>query len=504
MSVALGKSFEVESQEEIMKTLSKSGSGEITMKGWCEGMAKLPKLLAALKADVDPQWGTLRSFRTPEEQLAKCMGNIERLRREMQSNQEERKALGLPELTDERKMEIEKEMRQRKIQCKNYRALGIEPSPGYCVFNQMDVEKKRKLDRDTLERMVKGLRKALGDKAEIEDLENIMSVLDSDKSGDIDELEWVNNVRKLPNLYKALDADLDKEFGVLASFRTPEDQLAKCMGNIQRLKRELSANQAERKALGLPVLTKERKVVIEDQLRSRKALCKKWRALGISPSPGYCVFNQVDVDHTKKLSREKMERVVKAPTVSIGSKSDVEDMATIMKVLDEDMSGNISEHEWMSNLEKCPKLYKALEADIDPDYGVLNSFRSPEDQLAKCMGNIQRIKRELDAHQEERKALGLPELTEERKAAIHAEFRSRKDLLARSSVPRAWCLLQAIASSTKLTSTKNASYPVRSWSASSLQSRAPSVRSTASRIWTRSWSASTRTNPAISRSTSGC
>ncbi|CAE8624793.1 unnamed protein product [Polarella glacialis] len=445
--------------------------------------------------------------------------------------------------------------------------------------------------------MVKGLRKTLGDKAEIEDVEKIMSVLDSDKSGDIDELEWVNNMRKLPNLYKALDADLDKEFGVLASFRTPEDQLAKglvvgcccccsccrcccccccyfktenqlakCMGNIQRLKRELSANQAERKALGLPILTEERKVAIEDQLRSRKALCKKWRALGISPSPGYCrshqealtgedgacrespdsfhgikvrhrghghiheglgrghvrcrlralvdeqlgevpqalqglggghrsglrslellplprgpagqvhgqhpapqagvgrqpggaqgarplelteerkaaihaefrsrkdlckkfraqgvvpspgycVFNQVDVDKKRVLARSKLERVLVVIKGAFGAKYSIKDLDTIMERLDKDKSGDISEHERVLNVKACPNFYKALEEDLDPDFGVLNSFRTPEDQLAKCMGNLARLKAELDAGP-----------ADDRKAAIEAELLSRKEL----------------------------------------------------------------------------
>jgi len=434
MSVALGAKFDVEPEDEILKTLDEDNSGDIDMQEWCERLPKLPKLFEALKADVDPTWGTLRSFRTPEEQLAKCMGNIERLRRELAANQDERAAAGLPVLTDDRKAEIEKEMAQRKKQCKNYRALGIDPAPSYCVFNQMDVEKKRKLSRAALKAMLKGLRKAISDsktrkdKFLIEDDDKIMAVLDADKSGDIDEMEWVQNVKKLPMLYRAMEADLDKDYGVLFSFRTPEDQLAKCMGNIQRLKRELNADPKEREALGLLEITKEQKVKIEAELRSRKDHCKKWRALGVTPSPGYCVFNQVDVDHSKRLSREKMERVIKAVMAAYGAKHELEDLDTIMNTLDEDRSGDISEHEWMVNLEKCPKLYNALSDDIDPDYGVLNCFRTPEDQLAKCMGNIQRLKRELDANQDERKALGLPELTEERKLAIQTEMQSRKAL----------------------------------------------------------------------------
>jgi Ca2+-binding EF-hand superfamily protein len=428
MTTALGKKFEVEPEDQIMSVLDADKSGDIDIAEWCDRLPMVPKLYNALKADVDPTWGTLLSFRTPEEQLAKCMGNIERLRRELFANQDERKAVGFPVLTDARKAAIEKEMVQRKQQCKKYRALGIVPAPNYCVFNQLDVEKNRRLDKGTLDRMVKGLNKALASKYPIEGIDKIMNVLDTDKSGDIDESEFVINIKKLPKLYKALDDDLDKEYGVLHSFRTPEDQLAKCMGNLQRLKRQLSTNEQERKALGLPVLTADRKEKIEAEIRSRKNHCKKWRAMGIIPSPGYCVFSQVDVDHTKRLSRAKIERVVKALVTAYGSKVEIEDMDTIMKTLDEDRSDDISEHEWMMNLEKCPKLNKALFMDMDPDYGVLNCFRTPEDQLAKCMGNLQRLKRELNASPMERKEQNLAPLTAERKAAIEAEIRSRKDL----------------------------------------------------------------------------
>ena len=56
------------------------------------------------------------------------MGNLERLRHELNT-----------EVSDERKEKINKDIRQRKDQCKSYRAMGIVPSPGYVVFNQIDV-----------------------------------------------------------------------------------------------------------------------------------------------------------------------------------------------------------------------------------------------------------------------------------------------------------------------------------------------------------------------------
>ena len=51
----------------------------------------------------------------------------------------------------------------------------------------------------------------------------------------------------------------------------------------------------------------------------------------------------------------------------------------------------ISEAEWCQSLEKCPALKRALISDLDPDTGKLRSYRSKEDQLAKLLGNIQRL-----------------------------------------------------------------------------------------------------------------
>merc|ERR1719460_1808968 len=242
------KDKEIETVDEILSVMDADRSGDIDEFEWTKNLKKLPKLYQVLSDDIDPDWGTLKSFRSPEDQLAKCMGNLERLRRELIANQAERTALGLPELTEERKAKIEKDIRQRKDQCKKYRAMGIVPSPGYVVFNQADASKNRKLDKGELQRLVKAIQLVFTDK-EIETVDEILSVMDADRSGDIDEFEWVQNLKKLPKLYQVLQADIDPDWGTLKSFRTPEDQLAKCMGNLERLRRELQTDvDAERKA----------------------------------------------------------------------------------------------------------------------------------------------------------------------------------------------------------------------------------------------------------------
>jgi Ca2+-binding EF-hand superfamily protein len=408
------KGREIEGIDKIMNVMDADRSGDIDEAEWVQNLQKLPLLYRVLQEDIDPESGTLLNFRTPEDQLAKCMGNLERLRRELIANQDERKIAGLPELTDERKTEIEKDIRQRKDQCKKYRAMGIVPSPGYVVFNQIDASKNRKLSGDELKRLIKALQYVFKEK-EVEAFDDIMKVMDADRSGDIDEFEWVKNLRKVPKLYQILQEDIDPDWGTLRSFRTPEDQLAKCMGNIERLRRELIANQDERKIAGLPVLTDEGKAKIEKEIRQRKDQCKKYRAMGIVPSPGYVVFNQIDASKNRTLSKDELQRLVKALQYVFKDK-EVEPFDKIMAVMDADRSGDIDESEWVNNLKKLPLLYKILQADIDPDWGTLKSFRTPEDQLAKCMGNLERLRRELQT-----------DVTDDRKQKIEKDIRQRKD-----------------------------------------------------------------------------
>jgi len=405
---------EMETADEIMTILDADKSGDIDITEWCTRIPQCTKFYAVLQTDLDPDWGKLRSYRTLEDQLAKLFGNLQRLNRELLANPDERAQLGLPELTPERKAELEKEIGQRKEQAQKMVSKGVIPSPGYVVFAQADAEKKRKLQGKELERLIKAIAYVFKDR-QIEDVEKIMKVMDTNQDGNIDEKEWVQNLQKCPLLYRVLQDDVDKQDGTLTSFRTPEDQLAKCMGNLERLRRELIANQDERKQAGLPELTEARKAEIEKEIRQRKDQCKKYRGMGIVPSPGYVVFNQVDANKSRKLDKGELTRLIKAIKYVFTDK-DIETEDEIMNVMDADRSGDIDEKEWVQNLKKCPKLYQVLQDDIDPDWGTLLSFRTPEDQLAKCMGNLERLRHELNTG-----------VDDERKAKINKDIRQRKD-----------------------------------------------------------------------------
>merc|ERR1719399_2488474 len=323
----------------------------------------------------------------------------------------------------------EKEMRQRKDACKEYRKKGIIPSPGYVVFNQIDVAKTRKLSRKQLERLVKSLNVVYGSRG-IEDMDKIMAVLDADRSGDIDDNEWVSNLKKLPNLNKVLSEDVDPDWGVLKSYRTHEDQLAKNMANLERLRRVMTTDLFTEWPASYPQLAtyEERMAWCEKEMRQRKDACKEYRKKGIIPSPGYVVFNQIDVMKTRKLSRKQLERLVKSLNVVYGSRG-IEDMDKIMAVLDADRSGDIDDNEWVSNLKKLPNLNKVLSEYVDPDWGVLKSYRTHEDQLAKNMANLERLRRVMTTDLFADWPASYPQLAtyEERMAWCEKEMRQRKD-----------------------------------------------------------------------------
>ena len=53
-----------------------------------------------------------------------------------------------------------------------------------------------------------------------------------------------------------------------------------------------------------------------------------------------------------------------------------------------DKSGDIDLNEWIKNLEGLPKLKALLKEDMDPEWGLLKSYRTHEDQLAKNLAKI--------------------------------------------------------------------------------------------------------------------
>jgi len=186
---------------------------------------------------------------------------------------------------------------------------------------------------------------------EIEPMDKIMAVIDSDQSGAIDDQEWVRNLKKVPMLYKVIAQDVDPDWGVLKSYRTLEDQLGKLFGNIARLEQQIAGGDASK----------------ADELESRKVAAQKLRSKGVVPSPGVCVFSQLDADKNRSLSKQELADCI----AKVCPGADIE--AWFAK-LAPDGREEIDEATWLQNSKHIPELMSALAADIDPDTGRLRSM----------------------------------------------------------------------------------------------------------------------------------
>jgi hypothetical protein len=140
---------------------------------------KLPDLKLKLEADYRPERVRFNSFRSCGQQLSKLLANLERLKWR-QTEGEDNAA----------------EIETRQKQVVKWRKNGIIPSPGICVFNQLDFDKSGLVTMPQLKRMLQAMGKVYPQG--LKDIEKIMNTLDSDHSGEIDEKEWINNLEKLP------------------------------------------------------------------------------------------------------------------------------------------------------------------------------------------------------------------------------------------------------------------------------------------------------------------
>jgi len=210
----------------------------------------------------------------------------------------------------------------------------------------MDLDKSGTISEAELSRLFKSLSHVYP--RSDSEIKEIMKTLDSDGSGEIDEVEWKRNLALCPGLLSALIADMDPDTGKLRSYRTMEQQLAKLLGNIERLEQQ--------KAEGKDVAK---------ELESRRTQAKRMRDKGIVPAPGVVVFNQIDKDKSRSIDENELKDLVRR----VGLKG--KDAGDVMKLLDKDDSNRIEETEWLQGLERVQSLKAALMKNIDPDTGKL-------------------------------------------------------------------------------------------------------------------------------------
>jgi Ca2+-binding EF-hand superfamily protein len=455
----------------MLATLDTDSSGEIDEVEWVQNLEKLPALKAALEADLDPDTGKLRSYRTPRQQFAKLLANIDRL-----------------EYDATKGKDVAAELASRRAQANRMRMAGIHPSAGIVVFAQLDKKKAGQISKEQLTKLFDKM--AFDGKS----VDEVMTKLDTDKDGFVSEKEWLEGLDKVPTLKMALEKDIDPETGKLRSLitsgkamfdmlrrqegvyavdkkevgrmlkalnavykpddgsmdmgvddiadeliaagkekMTPDEWLT-TLATMPTLDEKLKADydsdrvrfnsfrscgQQLSKLLGNLDRLRYRERQGEDcsaEIATRKAQVKKMRSHGIVPSPALCVFNQIDVDKSGTMSHDELGRLLKQlKAVYRISESEVH----MMDTLDTDASGDVDEVEWCRNLANLPSLKSALQKDLDPDTGRLKSFRTPRQQFAKLLANIDRLEYDVtkaERHSDNMRAL-VAELTSRREEA---------------------------------------------------------------------------------------
>ena len=453
--------------DSMMAAMDSDSSGEIDEDEWVRNLDTLPDLKAALSADIDPDTGRLRSYRSPRQQFAKLLGNIDRL-----------------EYDQSKGKDVAEELASRRKQADRCRMAGIHPSAGIVVFNQLDKKKTGNITKEQLTNLFSKM--AYEDKS----VEDVMSRLDTDQDGKISEAEWLGGLDKVMTLKEALQKDIDPETGKLKSLITsgkaifdmlrrqegvyavdknevgrylkalnavfkPDngsldfdvdnaaDELIEAgkekmapaewlelLGTLPNLDKALkedydkdrvrfnsfrSCGQQLSKLLGNLDRLRYRERMGEDcadEIASRKQQVKKLRGNGILPSPALSVFNQIDVDKSGSITSDELSRLMSQLRAVYNVAESEEQM---MQTLDSNDDGEISEVEWCRNLASLPGLKMALQKDLDPDTGRLKSFRSPRQQFAKLLANIDRL--EYDISRGEHVVRNQSELDSRREAA---------------------------------------------------------------------------------------
>merc|ERR1719188_1158938 len=110
--------------------------------------------------------------------------------------------------------DVTAELASRRALVKRYREAGIVPSPGLMVFAQLDKKKTRQVGTEELKDLLVKL------KYDGDTVSEIMSMLDQDGDGFIDEKEWEEGLARVPKLLVALEKDIDPESGKLKSMIT--------------------------------------------------------------------------------------------------------------------------------------------------------------------------------------------------------------------------------------------------------------------------------------------
>ena len=205
--------------------------------------------------------------------------------------------------------------------------------------------------------------------------EELVDTLDADKDGDISLDEWLTNLAKLPGLKAAIEGAIDPATGKVQGYLSLEQMLDETLAKLAPLEAKAAAGGGD--------------AALDD---AEKAEAAKLRELAAKlrasvGSAGLAVFRQVDLDHSGKIDRKELMRVLKQlpkpEKMPPGAKK--MSLDEIVAVLDVDGDGVIDEAEWLAQLEKIPALKASIEQAVDPATGKIVGYRTLEEQLTKVM-----------------------------------------------------------------------------------------------------------------------
>jgi len=208
------------------------------------------------------------------------------------------------------------------------------------------------VDRKELQRMLRGLPKTKPKEGvKFVPFDEMVSIFDSDGSGDIDIEEWLTNLDKLEGLKLAMESVLDPDTGRLTTYRSYGDQMAKEIGAIKKL--EASGGE-------------------EEEIQKKKASVEAFKSNGFKPSAGVLVFDQIDADGSGSIDRKELQDLLsKLPKKKPAPGVEFVSFEDMIKKFDSDQSGTIELEEWLNNLQKLPGLRMAIESVMDFETGVM-------------------------------------------------------------------------------------------------------------------------------------
>ena len=96
---------------------------------------------------------------------------------------------------------------------------------------------------------------------------------------------------------------------------------------------------------------------------------------------GVIVFDQVDCDHSGKVTKKELKRILRslhAPVASDAPKAEGPSLADVLQTLDADKEGFITLEEWLQNLGQLPLIQTQIDNALDKTTGKLAVYISLE------------------------------------------------------------------------------------------------------------------------------